>query len=333
MALFEAVPSYFGGKRRLAKKILVYAEGETFVDVFMGGGSVSLLAKHLGYRVLCNDLADRSAIVGRAIIENGTEKITDEDVARLFVEPDCEYPKFVGENFCPDYFTEDHAAFLDRAFSSARAVDDPVKRDLLLYLLIRFIYHVRPFGAFMAKYVTREFEKGNVEMLAEKKSINLERLFRNPYTILKKMQRKINRGIVDNGQENRAYQLDALEFVAGVKGDTAYIDPPYPGTQAYESFYAGVDSILAGEALETKARQSRFNAAAALDFFTELLSRAQHIPRWIISFGGPKVGLDDILAAVRRFREAEAIPIRHRYTIGSSKRDIETCSEMLIVAA
>ena len=45
----------------------------------MGGGSVALGAKALGFgEVLANDLAARSAIVGRALIENSSRRLTDE---------------------------------------------------------------------------------------------------------------------------------------------------------------------------------------------------------------------------------------------------------------
>jgi adenine-specific DNA methylase len=211
------------------------AEGDTFVDAFLGGGSVSLLAKHLGYRVLCNDLAERSAIVGRAVIENGETKIHDDDVARLFAEPPADYPRFVEEHYCPDYFTQEHAAFMDRALANARAAADPVKRDLLLLLLIKFMFHVRPFSSFMVKQVTQEYEKGNVDALTLSKSVRVDRFFTPPYVMLKKLQGKINRGIMDNGCENRAFQMDALDFVRKVKGDTAYFDPPYVGSSSYES--------------------------------------------------------------------------------------------------
>jgi hypothetical protein len=70
---FRALPAYFGGKRRLVRLIFAALNtvvprpkwsGLRFVDPFLGGGSVSLFAKAQGFRVACNDLAFRSALVG-----------------------------------------------------------------------------------------------------------------------------------------------------------------------------------------------------------------------------------------------------------------------------
>lgn len=74
--VFNALPAFLGGKRRLAPLIFALLarrmprsswRGMTFVDPFLGGGSVSLLAKAYGFRVICNDLALRSAAIGRVL--------------------------------------------------------------------------------------------------------------------------------------------------------------------------------------------------------------------------------------------------------------------------
>ena len=71
---FQACMNYQGGKRRIVSRLLKHVPGPdkapVFADAFLGGGSVSLFAKAKGYRVVCNDTAFRSVIVGRALIEN-----------------------------------------------------------------------------------------------------------------------------------------------------------------------------------------------------------------------------------------------------------------------
>ncbi len=47
-----------------------------FADAFLGGGSVALTAKAAGFGlVLANDIAARSVIVGRALLENSTVRV------------------------------------------------------------------------------------------------------------------------------------------------------------------------------------------------------------------------------------------------------------------
>ncbi|MFH1680729.1 MAG: DNA adenine methylase, partial [Candidatus Eisenbacteria bacterium] len=84
LKMFDALPSYHGGKRRLLGAIFRDVpppdEAPVFVDAFLGGGSVSLCAKARGYEVLCNDVADRSVIVGRALVENDRVLLGYDDV-------------------------------------------------------------------------------------------------------------------------------------------------------------------------------------------------------------------------------------------------------------
>ncbi|MFA6415814.1 MAG: DNA adenine methylase [Candidatus Paceibacterota bacterium] len=85
---FQSLPSYFGGKRKLVKYIfkpIKKTEG-VFIDAFLGGGSVSLYAKAKGYKVIANDIAFRSVIIGRALISNNSVKLETEDLARLFLK-------------------------------------------------------------------------------------------------------------------------------------------------------------------------------------------------------------------------------------------------------
>ena len=67
---FKALPSYFGGKRKLVKYIFkpIKKTDGVFIDAFLGGGSVSLYAKAKGYKVISNDIAFRSVIIGQALI-------------------------------------------------------------------------------------------------------------------------------------------------------------------------------------------------------------------------------------------------------------------------
>ena len=92
---FAALFPYLGGKRRLCP--LIFREidkliprrhwpGRVFLDGFLGGGSVSLYAKAMGFKVVATDIAERSITVGRALIENSRVKLNREDALRL-LEP------------------------------------------------------------------------------------------------------------------------------------------------------------------------------------------------------------------------------------------------------
>src|SRR4051812_32559156 len=110
-----ALPPYQGGKRRLLGQIFKHlpqpTEAPVFIDGFLGGGSVSLYAKARGYRVVCNDIALRSQIVGEALIANDRLTLGGEDVTRFFVT-NGNGGGFVEEHFADKVVTAEHARFL-----------------------------------------------------------------------------------------------------------------------------------------------------------------------------------------------------------------------------
>jgi adenine-specific DNA methylase len=135
----KALPPYFGGKRRLLGRIFkqIPKPGDTpvLVDAFIGGGSVSLFGKARGYRVVANDIAFRSYVVGKALIENDHVTLDTEDVTRLFAQ-DPDNRGFIEQNFARSVVTTKHARFLENAFAVTGKVEG-VKRWLLVLLLTK----------------------------------------------------------------------------------------------------------------------------------------------------------------------------------------------------
>ena len=91
--LYRALPAYFGGKRRLTPLLFSALDdvlprrswaNRRLLDPFLGGGAVALTAKAHGFEVHANDLARRSFVVGKALIENSESQLAASDVAALF---------------------------------------------------------------------------------------------------------------------------------------------------------------------------------------------------------------------------------------------------------
>ena len=310
---YESLPSYFGGKRKLARKILSYAEGKVFVDAFLGGGSVSLLAKAKGYKVICNDIAERSRIVGKAIIENKNKKLSDYDIYSLFKETDNTFVKDVFPNLALDK----DAKLLDNAFANA-------KTDLQKLLLIKFLTKYKPFGMLSNK-IPRDLANCNMKVIQP----HLKYMFK-PIKALKRIQKQINYGIFDNGHDNEFYHKDVFEFLRSVKGDTVYFDPPYAGSQSYEEFYNILDSILLQKKIPVE--KSKFNSAEAEKFLRKLLEESMHFKKVIFSFGGPKIDGQKLLKLVQEHRPAELHEIQHKWAITATKESMQTATEILVVS-
>jgi len=332
----SALPPYQGGKRRLVPRIFKHlprpAEAPTFVDAFLGGGAVSIWAKARGYRVICNDLAERAHIVGRALIENDRVTLSELDTVRLFpVHP--EAGTFVRDRFAPGVLTTKHAAFLDNALAVAREVAEP-KRWLLFLLLLKYVLRCRPMGNFGAKTIVKQLEAGAWDEMNQHyvRDALARTIHGHPKALVEKIRRQINLGVFSNGKQNEAHRMDAFEFVRKVEGDVLYLDPPYPGTSAYETALRPLDEMLAGHPIEPEP--SRFSRKDGLQALGELLDLAGRFPIWVFSYGNAEASLDDVVRLVEKFRPVQhAEAIRYVHCTGlAGKEHRERNRELLIVA-
>src|SRR2546425_2605948 len=138
MKMWSALYPYLGGKRRLCSIIFREIDrvvphrlwsGLTFLDAFLGGGSVALYTKAQGFKVIATDIAERAIIVGQALIENSRVRLTREDILRLAAPTD-DLPGRVEREYVPKVFTREQARFLDRALGAAVRCKDPTKAAL-----------------------------------------------------------------------------------------------------------------------------------------------------------------------------------------------------------
>jgi 16S rRNA G966 N2-methylase RsmD len=297
---------------RIFKHVPEPDEVPIFVDAFLGGGSVSLFAKGRGYRVVCNDIALRSYIVGKALVENSHVKLAREDVTRLFVEGEAE-SRFIEENFARSVVTTEHAQFLDNAFPVAREAEEPEKW-LLLLLLIKYLLRMRPMGNFGAKTIVRQAEDRKWEDMKPNylRDIISRSLDGHPRTVAESLRKQINSGVFSNGVRNQVFQQDVFEFLEHADGDILYLDPPYAGTSSYETSLRALDSIIVGKLIESEP--SDFSWKDAVQTLERLFDAGRKFPVWVISYGNQAVGLDGLIKLVGKFKTdviADDVPYIH----------------------
>ena len=336
-----APPPYFGGKSQVLRWVFNAIAGglpraswqsATFVDAFHGGGSVALAAKRHGFRVLANDLAERSVLVGEALLVNDRVVLTAADEQRLHA-PHLQAEPYIAERFVPDFFLEGHARWLDNAFAHAASTADAAKRQLIRLVLMHAILRIRPFADFARTEVTQRFAEGDYDAIRSLSIGGIKRLINlTPSRLIEGLCARVNAGVFSNGRGGHAiHRGDALDFVGAVEGEVLYLDPPYFGSNAYEAVYRTLDQIL--EHREQPRERSAFNQAGAIELLDALLARAAHFPVWVLSFGGGKVTHEQCLALVQRHRPARLMPIAIRYVYGTASHgDSGRRSEILIVA-
>lgn len=303
------------------------ARGHVLVDGFMGGGSVSLLGKALGYRVIANDVAPRSEATGLALIANSSVHLTFEDVAAaLDAGP--------GDRYRPSAkrlpFTDDVRDAVLSLAAYADTFESPAKRALMRTLAVKATVRVAMWGQLKAEGNRRIAER-RYDRLTAGQATWLKTATRPRRQILNEL-RLLDRGVFSNGLRNEMHLGDVLAFLSSVQGDVAYLDPPYPGTVAYEDEYVGIDELLLGR--EIDVQKSRFSARDGWQFLGDVFDAAAHIPCWVLSLGNESVGIDELTELMRsRGREVAATSVKYAHLLSqSSAQKLEENEEYLLVA-
>jgi len=333
---FNALPAYLGGKRRLCRLIFALLATSvprerwpslTLLDPFLGGGSVSLFAKAQGVRVACNDLALRSAVVGRALVANSTVTLTAADVALLTQEPHEPYPRSAEQRYSPSVFPPDHARLLDRALWWVRSGLFPEpKRSLALVLLVKWALRIQPMSMLRGTDA-RAASGGDYDRVSPRRVghyLRSQELLRP--AALWRLAQEINLGVFPG--QGSASQQDALAFLAHTAGDVVYLDPPYPTTTAYEREYEVLDELLEGESRPT----SPFSTDT--EMLPLLFAACRHINIWLVSLNNAALSLEELKDLIRPHRpniRAVQVPYGHLVSIASEVKNAKN-REFIILA-
>lgn len=333
---YACLPAYLGGKRRLCRLIFALLSSRvprsrwadlTFLDPFLGGGSVSLSAKVYGFNVICNDLALRSAAIGRAFIANSMVTLAPIDVATVLGQPPGEYPRVARERYSPSVFSEDHADFLDRAlwWACSDLFAEP-KRSLLLTLIVKWLLRIQPMSQLRGTDARAAFG-GDYDKVSPRR---LDHYLRSREllqpSVLWRLAREVNRGVFPG--RGTAHQEDVLALLPRLPGDIVYLDPPYPGTSAYEREYAVIDDFLEGKTRAT----SPFSTSTAT--LTSLFESCRHIPYWLVSLNNAALDLEALSDLIRPHRpkiRAVEVPYRHLGSIATERKNAEN-KEFIVLA-
>lgn len=306
-------------------------QAPVFADAFLGGGSVSLMAKALGYQVLCNDIAQRSFIVGKALVENNRVKLSKADILRLFVP--VKNNGFIQENFCPEVILSKQAEFLDNAFAVVRNMEDSHKKYMLLLLLVKYILSMREYKKFSTPYAFNiPMEERRIEWIKNRTyHVSIKAVLKPIPDALREMMARVNRGVIDNACENKAYSLDVRDFLSKIKADIVYIDPPYAGTMAYEDNYHALDQMLAGKLFP--AEKSEFSNKDGMKFLDDVFQAAKHIPTWIISMGNAQ-GQNDLMELqemVEQYRKPTVYRIKYKHIPAVASEEHQAKNEEYLI--
>ena len=331
---YQALPAYFGGKRRLSPLVFSLLQelvpqqswpGMQLLDPFLGGGSVSLYAKAQGFEVTCNDLALRSAAIGRAFIANPQVRLTPADIAQLLKPADEAYRRLAEERYTPSVFPKAHARLLDLALHNVETLPEP-RRSLALVLLIKWLLRIQPMSQLRGTDAKAAFG-GDLDRVSPRRLkhyIDAGKLLEPPAWL--RLMAEVNQGVFPGRGE--AEQSDAFTFLYRHQAEVVYLDPPYPGTTSYEREYAVLDHLLEGEVRPVSA----FSKSA--DLLQELFKACTHVPIWLISLNNAAMELTELEALIRQSRQnvrSIEVPYRHLGSIASEEKNARN-REFIVLA-
>ena len=210
------------------------------LDAFGGTGAVAYRLKRDGKQVTYNDSLRFNYYIGTALIENSCVRLSTDEVEWLLARhADITYARFVEENFRNIYFTDEENAWVDQTICNIRQLTDPYKLALAFFALSQACIIKRPYNLFHRKNLYLRFAE-------------VERSFGNKTTWdrpfdewFRTFAGEANRAVFENGQRNRALNVDALD-VPG-EYDLVYIDTPYVSKRGvavdYLSFYHFLEGL------------------------------------------------------------------------------------------
>ena len=219
-------------------------QGATSVlDAFSGGANVAYHFKRKGMKVYANDLLRYPYHLIRAVIENSSETLSDADIERLLA-PNANAGTFIVDHFHGYYYTKPILAWLDQVWANTQKLPG-YKKDLALAALGNTVKAKSAFGFF-----TRSKMQGKAELESEA-SLEQSQLSNIPlskfFETFRRSAKQLNALVFDNGQECKAFNLEATEAVRRLGADVLYLDPPYVtefGTNDYEDQLHFVEGLM-----------------------------------------------------------------------------------------
>ena len=261
----------------------------TSLDGFGGSASVSYLFKKMGKEVHYNDKLRFNSIIGKALIENSDEEVSECEIDEILAFESTS--NFIAKTFQDIYFLDDENVWLDNViggiemtFSKYRQISS-FKKDICYYAVFQACLMKRPFNLFHRRNLslrTNEVERGFGNKTTWEQPF--EGLFRK---FVKEAHSKIfDSGIQCLSMNKSIFEIDSYGY------DLVYLDPPYFSqlgsheTSDYERCYHFLEGMTHyndwRQSIDYKSTNLRYsksglppelNSGNALEKFEELIEK------------------------------------------------------------
>jgi len=339
--ILRGLPAYVGSKRQLAD----YIFGHIFRDVgrnsnnwflfdaFAGFHAITLMAKYYGYKVISNDFSLRSYVVGKALVENGSVKLSKYLVDQMFdyVQNNIKNYNFKFVDDLRKYFLLDIAKFIEICFAYIGNLQESYEKYLLFALLIKYMNASRRDSAFSGGTANRL----NLSLgLKEKEELyNTYTTLRKFYEMARVLREKmylyidyINESIFMASFKPVIYRMDVRKAIKKYikKYDLAstilYLDPPYKDFGGYERVYNILEQMLLGRKISERREEADFiKTDCWKDEYYKLIELCNNFKYIFISFGGTNEHIQEFYDVVKSIRKNAKLYILEGYRYGFGK--------------
>ncbi|MCK5056228.1 MAG: Dam family site-specific DNA-(adenine-N6)-methyltransferase [Candidatus Aminicenantes bacterium] len=185
-------------------------EFSSVIDLFSGSGVVSYMFKSQGKQVYSNDFMSMSAAFTRAMVENSSIKLSDEDI-QMLLDRSVKTDNFVSNTYKGLYFKDEDNHLIDCIRANIKKIKNKYKKAQAISALIRAAVKKRPRGVFT--YVGDRYDDGRRDL-----KISFDQQFINAV-------KAVNKAVFDNSKANLSRRGDAM--TVHWQADLVYMDPPY----------------------------------------------------------------------------------------------------------
>lgn len=211
----------------------------TALDAFGGTGCIAYKLKDNGKAVTYNDILPFNAIIGKALIENKSVILDNNDIDDIITEhKSLSYPTFISDNFKDIYYTDEENHWLDVVRYNISNLSDEYKRAIAWFALFQSCIIKRPYNLFHRKNLYVRFTE-------VKRSFGNKKTWDTPFeTHFRKFAEEANLAVFNNGETCRALNMDAQSIKESY--DLVYIDTPYLNDKGIGVDYADFYHFLNG---------------------------------------------------------------------------------------
>jgi adenine-specific DNA-methyltransferase len=304
-------PQYLGAKHTHLSWLnrFIPQNISTVLDAFSGSQSVSFFFKQMKFQTMTNDFLNFNHQIGKALIENKSDRLTGDDLSVLFQQSPEKNDFTLMENvFAGVFFEREEARFIDNFRANIPLLENPYKQAMAFTVMNRSLTRKITMGHF-----------GHTQALtyaSDPKRIKRNRSLTRPVKdLFLELLPGYNNAVFDNEQENRSYHYNILELLPLLSDiDLAYFDPPYCDSHAdYQGFYHLLETyteywkdkeFINGIKRYEPQRYSGFDKKRdVIVSFEKLFELSSEIPYWLISYNNRSYpGIKDFEKLISKYK-------------------------------